>query len=98
MLVAVQIRYAWNLQLKSYFLKIISNGTIVLNAMLETNFVGNSPSSLITQEAQGGSAASQIMNENPLFVPDPERIVETQCADKVVDFLQAILDAFNVRV
>jgi hypothetical protein len=66
--------------------------------MLETNFVVNSPSSLITQEAQGGSTASQIMNENPLFVPDPERIVETQCAGKVVDFLQAILDAFNVSV
>lgn len=65
--------------------------------MLETNFIVNSPSSLITQEAQGGGLASQSMSENPLFIPDPERRVETLCADKVMDILHATFDAVNVN-
>jgi len=67
---------------------------MVLNAMLETNFVANCPSALMTQEAQGYGNASQI-SENPLLMPDPERIVESLCSEKSLDILESILNAFH---
>jgi hypothetical protein len=47
----------WSLETVSSFgplfaLKIVANGALVLNALLETNQIRNSPSALLAQEAQ----------------------------------------------
>jgi hypothetical protein len=63
--------------------------------MLETNFIPNSPSSVIAQDAQGIAQNREFQQDQPLFVPDPDRIVETLCVVKTYDILSVIFNAFK---
>uniref|UniRef100_A0A915CMS8 Uncharacterized protein n=1 Tax=Ditylenchus dipsaci TaxID=166011 RepID=A0A915CMS8_9BILA len=79
---------------------IVVNGSVVLNALLETNYIKNSPAWLISQEMQGNyNAAVDVSHgDGPSFVIDSHRIVETLCAEQSANIVKVILHSLEQPV
>jgi hypothetical protein len=81
---------------------------MVLNTLLETNNIRNSPAYILSQEAQAAAnpnfvsgmsfndSSSQGGGGSDYFVIDAERVVETKCADRVHSIIACALEAFYV--
>uniref|UniRef100_A0A914HG28 Uncharacterized protein n=1 Tax=Globodera rostochiensis TaxID=31243 RepID=A0A914HG28_GLORO len=88
---------------------VVSNGVLVLNALMETNHVRNAPSWLLTQEniskeflesnqQLNGSfdstdGGSSITGQQILM--DPKRLTESHCAEHATEIMELIIDSLN---
>ncbi|KAI1727996.1 SIT4 phosphatase-associated protein domain-containing protein [Ditylenchus destructor] len=78
---------------------IVANGCLIFNTLLETNYIRNSPSWIISQEQLGhynstpDQALSTSIEEG--FPLDAHRVVETICAERSSSIVKAVLKCLD---
>lgn len=89
---------------------IVTNGAIVLNALLETNNIKNSPSATLSQESQQQKNSigdgtfgldhldSSSASSSDHFVIDSKRLVETKCAEYAPDIISCIITSIYMPI